>query len=99
MITPFHIKPETLFRTDRRKVESLGKAAPPALKVYNLLRQRVIVSPVSAAQALEITWPTTMAAIHRLEDLGIAREITGKKRGRLYLYSKQLRLLDEGVAD
>ncbi len=88
-----------LFEADRRKIESLGKAAPSALKVYDLMRQRVLLSPARAAEELKITWPTTIAALRRLEAAGVAKEITGKKRGRLYVYSAQLRLLNEGVGE
>ncbi len=86
-----------LFRRDRAKVERLGRAAPSALKMYDLLRQRILTSPARAAKDLGLTWPTSLAALRRLEDLGIAKETTGKKRNRLYIYQAQLRILDEGI--
>ncbi len=86
-----------LFRADRTMVERLGRAAPSALKMYDCLRQRILVSPTRAAEDLGLTWPTSIAALQRLEDLGIAREITGKKRNRIYAYQEQLRILDEGI--
>ena len=33
-----------------------------------------------------------------LERLGVAREITGKRRGRIYVYDQYVRILDEGTA-
>lgn len=86
-----------LFSSDRRRVESLGRAAPSALKVYDLLRQRLLVSPTKTADVLGITWPTVIAALTRLQELDIVREVTGKKRDRMYMYAEQLRILDEGV--
>ncbi|MFH1764406.1 MAG: Fic family protein [Gemmatimonadota bacterium] len=86
-----------LFAADRARVESLGRAAPSALKVYDYLRDRIIVSPTRTAEILGLTWPTVQAAIERLEALGIAREVTGKKRDRIYAYERQLRVLDEGA--
>ena len=86
-----------LFSSDRRRVESLGRAAPSTLKVYDLLRQRILVSPTKTADVLGITWPTVIAALTRLQELEIVREVTGKKRDRLYMYAEQLRILDEGV--
>ncbi|MCH8246829.1 MAG: Fic family protein [Bacteroidetes bacterium] len=86
-----------LFQVDRIKVESLGRAAPSAIKVYELLKQRILVSPTKAAHVLELTWPTTIAALKRMEELGITTEVTGKKRDRLFVYSNQLRILDEGL--
>ena len=86
-----------LFASDRAKVERLGRAAPSALRVFDLLCQRILVSPARAAKELGITWPTVQAAVRRLEELGIAEEVSGKKRDRLYVYRRQLRVLDEGT--
>jgi cell filamentation protein, protein adenylyltransferase len=88
---------QDLFDRDRAQVHALGRAAPSAIRVYEQLKRRIVISPTQVAGDLGITWPTAAAAISRLEDLGIAAEITGKKRDRLYRYSEQLRLLDEGV--
>ena len=88
-----------LFATDRTKIEQLGRAAPSALRVFDLLRDRILISPARAARELDLTWPTVQAALGRLEDLGIAEEVSGKKRDRLYAYGRQLRVLDEGIVD
>jgi Fic family protein len=86
-----------LFSSDRAKVESLGRAAASALAVYDLMRKRIIISPSKAVEELDLTWPTVLAAIARLEELGIANEMSGKKRNRLYRYSAQLQILDQEV--
>jgi len=88
---------QDLFDRDGARVDALGRAAPSAIKVYGELKRRIVLSPTQAARDLGITWPTAVAALTRLQDLGIAAEITGKKRDRLYRYSEQLRLLDERV--
>jgi DNA-binding MarR family transcriptional regulator len=79
-------------------VEKLGRAAPSTLKVFDFLREKILVSPTRAAEALGLTWPTVQAAVKRLEALGIAKEVTGKRRDRIYAYEKQLRVLDEGTS-
>ena len=89
----------TLFSEDRGRVEGLGRAAPSALKVYDLLRDRILISSTRAVEALGLTWPTVQAAVERLEDLGIAKEVTGKRRDRIYAYDNQLRVLDEGTGN
>jgi len=83
-----------LFRSDRAKVEALGRAAPSALKVYELMRRRIVISAARAVEESDLTWPTVLAALKRLEGLDIAREVSGKKRNRLYRYSRQLDILD-----
>jgi hypothetical protein len=37
------------------------------------------------------------AAIARLEEAGILRETTGRKRGKLYVYDQYLSILNEGT--
>ena len=86
-----------LFSTDRARIENLGRAAPSALRVYDLLRDRILVSSTRVAETLGLTWPAVQAAIERLERLGIVKEVTGKRRDRVYAYERQLRVLDEGT--
>jgi Fic family protein len=87
-----------LFEDDQRRVAGLGRAAGSALRVYDLLKQRIIVSAPKAARELGLTWPTVNSALQRLEQLGIVREATGKARDRLYVYRRQLELLEAGTA-
>lgn len=87
----------TLFEEDQQRVTGLGRAAGSALRVYDLLRQRIILSAPRAAGELGLTWPTVNAALRRLEGLGIAREATGRSRDRLYVYGRQLELLNGGI--
>jgi Fic family protein len=86
-----------LFETDQRRVAKLGRAAGSALRVYELLRDRIAVGLTRAAQELDLTWPTVNSAMKRLENLGIAREMTGRSRDRVYAYDQQLRILNEGL--
>lgn len=40
--------------------------------------------------------PTVNVALAQLQSLGIVREITGRKRGRVFAYSAYLDILSEG---
>lgn len=86
-----------LFEEDQQKVAGLGRAAGSALRVYDLLRDSVVTSIPRAAKALDLTWPTVNSAMERLSDLGIATEITGRARDRLYAYRTQLDILNSGT--
>jgi Fic family protein len=86
-----------LFARDRARIQALGRAAGSALRVYDVLRRRIVVSIPGVAQEARVTWPTAKAALERLEDLGIATESTGRRRDRLYTYKKQLSILDRGT--
>ena len=86
-----------LFARDRARIQALGRAAGGALRVYDVLRHRVVVSIAGVAQEARVTWPTAKAALERLGDQGIATESTGRRRDRLYTYKKQLAILDRGT--
>jgi Fic family protein len=82
-----------LFSTDRGIVKSAARGAT-LLRVYDVLQQQVIVSIRRVARELDISVPTATSALTRLQEMGIARETTGRKYGRLFAYDKQLAILD-----
>jgi hypothetical protein len=83
-----------LFDTDEQRVrESLGRAAYSALDLLALLREQIVVTVPEAARALDQTPPTAGAAVARLVELGIVREVTGKARSRAFAYEGIVRAL------
>jgi hypothetical protein len=46
---------------------------------------------------LALSKPPVYAAIRRFEEMEILREITGRRRGRLYAYAEYLSRLNEGT--
>ena len=86
-----------LFEEDQQRVMMVGRAAGSTLRVYEHLRQRVIISIPRVAKELDMSFQNVSNALKRLEGLGIAREVTGRTRDRLYSYQQQLALLDAGT--
>jgi Fic family protein len=86
-----------LFEHDRAQTETLGRAAGSALQVLHLAQKRVLFSASGAKEELNISLPTVRNSIEGLEGLGIVREITGKGRNKVWLYSEYLRILSEGT--
>ncbi len=86
-----------LFGRDRARIQALGRAAGSGLRVYDVLRRRIVVSIPGVAKEARVTWPTAKAALERLAELGIATESTRRRRDRLYAYQKQLANLDRGT--
>lgn len=86
-----------LFDKDREQIERFGKATGTTLRVHQLIKAKPLVSIPSAAKALELTVPTVTQSFHVLQQLGIVREITGRKRGRLFAYSEYLSILNQGT--
>ena len=84
-----------LFQHDQQRVAGLGRAAGSAMRVYDRLKERIVVSIPRAAEETGLTWPTVNDALRRLEQLGIVREVTGRNRARVYVYQRQLELLNQ----
>jgi len=86
-----------LFEKDRARIEQLGRPAASALRVHQHMQSKPIISVPAAAQELSLTAPTVRKSIEHLVELGIAREITGKQRGRLFIYDGYLDILNQGT--
>lgn len=86
-----------MFDAHRQQIGGLGRAAPSALRVHELMQARPIVTIQTVSDALRISFPTAGAALEKLAGLGIVRETTGRQRGRTYVYSEYLALLDRGT--
>jgi Fic family protein len=87
----------TLFEGDRRKIAEIGRAAPSALRVHELLQRKPLTSVAAAAKSLNLSEPTVQKSLDGLITLEIVREITGKQRRRIYAYSRYLEILNEGT--
>ena len=67
------------------------------LRVHEFLQRRPMVTVQAASNELKISIPTVSRALEGMVSKGIVREITGKQRGRLFVYTKYLDLLDKGT--
>lgn len=86
-----------MIERDRARIHALGRGAATALRVHALAVKRVVVKPPRAAEALELSEPPVYAAISRLEEAGILREVTGRARGKTYVYGEYMDILNEGT--
>lgn len=78
---------------DREKIHRLGRAAASALRVHDLAGRRVVLTAAGTASQVGLSVPTVNAALARLQETGILREVTGRRRGRIFLYESYLELL------
>ena len=86
-----------LFVKDEDTVKGLGRRAGSALLVLGALREQVFVTLPEVAKVTGLEFRTVSAAMQLLEDCGIALEVTGRSRGRVFAYRKYLNILDEGI--
>lgn len=86
-----------LFRQDQERIEKLGRVASSTLRVHQLLQTKALVSIRAAANQLALSQPTVTKALEQMQSLGIVRETTGRRRGRIFVYGAYLDLLNEGT--
>lgn len=70
----------------------LGKRVPNAKKLLNLLYNNPLVSSGDIAKALGVGQPTADALIRNFIKLKILKEVTGQRRGRIYIFDRYVKL-------
>ena len=86
------------FRRDYDRISAVaGRRTGSTLQVHGALKAELIVSIGAAADITGLTFPTVSRAMELLVEHGIAREVTGASRNRLYVYEEYMEALNEGV--
>ncbi len=86
-----------LLAGDKKKIQKLGRAASSALRVQELLQSNPFIRIQTAAKALQLTIPTVTSALNHLVQLRIVKEVSGKRRDRLFAYSRYVNMVSEGT--
>jgi len=87
-----------MFQNDRNRIEQAGgRRAGSGLRVHDALKSQPILSLSAAHRSTNLSFQAAAAAMELLITHGIAREITGKRRGRLFVYEQYLSILNEGT--
>ncbi len=86
-----------LTTADRARALQRGGSSLAAVRLFELLPRRPLVSVASAMKLLETSKPTAGKAIDTLVAAGILAETTGRKRDRWYAYKAYLDRLRVGT--
>ena len=86
-----------LFQKDRTRIQKGGRAAGSALRVHEVLKERPLVNLQEVCRRAGLSFPTVGSAMGHLVRLGIASEVTGKARNRVFGYGRYLKILSEGT--
>ena len=82
---------------DRKKIRDLGRRASSALRIHEVLQGRPIANIRFLTRKTKISPPTVTGVLDALQRIGIVKEVTGRKRNRLYAYEKCLDILRQGT--
>ncbi|MBK9350367.1 MAG: Fic family protein [Sulfuritalea sp.] len=86
-----------MFRDDERRIAALGRNTASVLKVYAVFRARPVAGINDIAVRAAVSFPTASRAVETLVGAGIARELTGGRRNRVFAYDRYLAMLNEGT--
>lgn len=86
-----------LVAADRARLLASAGISVLALRLFELLPRRPIVTVASAVKLVETTKPTAGRAIELLVEAGVLVETTGRKRDRSYVYRAYLDRLRIGT--
>ena len=86
-----------LFKEDGDKVQERVPRPGTALRIFDALCDRPVITLKEVVQRTGLTFATAAKGMGILEGLSIAREITGKKRNRVFAYYRYLAILSEGT--
>ena len=82
-----------LLGKDRARLIGHDSVTLPAVRLLDLLPSSPVVTLPRAIELLGVSKPTAIKAISALQEAGILRETSGKRRDRIYAYQKYLDLL------
>jgi len=82
---------------DRDKISGLGRAAASTLQVHRALMEHPIANSNSLVEKTGLTPATVNKALGHLEHLGVVKELTAKKRNRLFSYAGYIEIMGSGT--
>ncbi len=86
-----------LFQEDQNRIQGQGRVAGSALRVHQVLKERPILSLQEVRRRAGLSFPAAASGMKVLTALRVARELTGRKRNRLFGYDRYMAILNEGT--
>ena len=82
---------------DRASIQAAGRIAGSALRVHLVLLSRPLNTISRVAGETRLSVPTITTCFAALMELGLVREVSGRRRGRIYSYAPYLEVLQQGT--
>ncbi len=86
-----------LLAQDREKMNRLGRAAPSALQIHQVLIERPVTTSGWLVEKTGLTPATVNKTLAHMEKLGIVQALTTQKRNRLFSYARYIEIVDRGI--
>jgi Fic family protein len=86
-----------MFATDRERIRELGRGGLSALQVHHELQRRPLCNIGTLVSATGLSAPTIGKAVEALMRQEIVREVTGRRRNRVFAYGRYIDTLNQGT--
>ncbi|ARN57191.1 Fic family protein [Sedimentisphaera salicampi] len=90
-------KLKQLSEADAQQINGLKRISGSAHLIQKAMLERPIASPNWLQEKTNLAQSTVNSCLRELEKLGIVKELTGRKRNRLYSYAEYLSIMNEGT--
>lgn len=81
----------------RDKISGLGRSAASTLQVHRALMEHPIATSGWPVEKTGISPATVNKALSHLEQLGIVKDLTARKRNRLFSYAGYIEIMSRGT--
>ena len=86
-----------LSKEDTEKIKTLGRATASTLDIHRALLERPIATSNWLVNKTKISPATVNNCLNHLEKLGITHELTGRKRDRIFSYTRHIEIMNKGT--
>ena len=83
----------TQFEQDEEKIKNTKKDTAGVLKTFNYLKKNPITDAKSVVDDTNISLQTVSRSLKTLMELGMVKELTGRHRKRIFVYSNYIKIL------
>ena len=86
-----------LSNRDRDTISHIGRAAFSALQIHRALMEHPLATSAWLVEKTGLAPATVNKALGHLERVGVVRELTAKKRNRLFSYTRYIEIMSRGT--
>ncbi len=84
-----------LLEADLQRIKAGGKLTGSVQQVFELMKKNPYLTAAATVKKTDLSLPTVNSALATMEELKILREITGRKRDRVYEYDAYMSILQD----
>ena len=87
----------SLFENDEEKIKNLNKDTAGVLKTYNSLKKHPISHTKKIVESSQSSLQTVLRSLKTLEEIGLAKELTGKHNNKIFMYKNYINIINQGT--